>query len=113
MHNLLEILILTLRNFIKLPTLRYLGICNVLYLWNIGFRAIPPSEQIKLDEIRYNYSSYHCTLCLSSHPQVDLVPFNTPAEGLRAPSHMPPFLAIAKFLYDHILHTLTEKHYGV
>ena len=28
--NLLEILILMLKNFTKLPVLRYLGICNVL-----------------------------------------------------------------------------------
>ena len=28
-----------LRNFTKLPILRYLGICNVLYIWHI--RAIP------------------------------------------------------------------------
>ena len=33
MHNLLEILILTLRNFTKLPVLRYLGICNVLHTY--------------------------------------------------------------------------------
>ena len=32
MYNLLEILILTLRNFTKLPVLRYLGTCNVLYM---------------------------------------------------------------------------------
>ena len=31
MHNLLEILILTLRKFTKLPVLRYLDICNVLF----------------------------------------------------------------------------------
>ena len=37
--NLLEILTLTLRNFIKLPVLRYLGICNVLCIWSV--RAFP------------------------------------------------------------------------
>ena len=31
MHNLLEILIFTLRNFIKLPIWRYSDICNVLH----------------------------------------------------------------------------------
>ena len=30
--NLLEIPILTLSNFIKLPVSRYLGMCNVLYI---------------------------------------------------------------------------------
>ena len=39
MHNLLGILIFTLKNFIKLPILRYLGICNVLHVWHI--QAIP------------------------------------------------------------------------
>ena len=31
--NLLEILTLTLKIFTKLPVLRYLGVCNVLYIW--------------------------------------------------------------------------------
>ena len=30
---------MTLTNFINLPVLRYLGICNVLYIWSV--RAIP------------------------------------------------------------------------
>ena len=44
--NLLEILILTLRNFINLPVLRYLGICNVLCIW--GVRAIPTYRVYRL-----------------------------------------------------------------
>ena len=32
-QNLLEILIFTLRNSTKLPVLRYLGVCNVLHIW--------------------------------------------------------------------------------
>ena len=39
MHNLLEILNFTLKNFTKLPILRYSGICNVLHIWHI--QAIP------------------------------------------------------------------------
>ena len=46
MHNLLKILIFTLRNFTKLPILRYLGICNVLYIWHI--RAIPTYRVYRL-----------------------------------------------------------------
>ena len=46
MHNLLEILIFTLRNFTKLPILRYLGICNVLHIWHI--RAIPTYRLYRL-----------------------------------------------------------------
>ena len=46
MHNLLEILIFTLRNFTKLPVLRYLGICNVLHIWHI--RAIPTYRVYRL-----------------------------------------------------------------
>ena len=42
--NLLEILILILTNFIKLPVLRYLGFCNVLYIWSI--RAIPTYNRV-------------------------------------------------------------------
>ena len=46
--DLLEILILTLSNFIKLPVLRYLGICNVLYniIWSV--RAIPTYKVYRL-----------------------------------------------------------------
>ena len=44
--NLLEILIFTFRNFTKLPILRYLGICNVLYIWHI--RAIPTYRVYRL-----------------------------------------------------------------
>ena len=33
---------MTLINFTKLPILRYLGICNVLYIWHI--RVIPTLE---------------------------------------------------------------------
>ena len=46
MHNLLKILIFTLRNFTKLPILRYLGICNILYIWHI--RAIPTYRVYRL-----------------------------------------------------------------
>ena len=46
MRNLLEILIFTLRNFTKLPILRYLGICNVLHIWHI--RAIPTYRVYRL-----------------------------------------------------------------
>ena len=46
MHNLLEILIFTLRNFTKLSILRYLGICNVLHIWHI--RAIPTYRVYRL-----------------------------------------------------------------
>ena len=44
--NLLEILIFTLKNFTKLPILRYLGICNVLYISHIG--AIPTYRVYRL-----------------------------------------------------------------
>ncbi|MCG8621770.1 MAG: hypothetical protein MJE68_07200, partial [Proteobacteria bacterium] len=44
--NLLEILIFTLRNFTKLPILRYLGICNVLHIWHIW--AIPTYRVYRL-----------------------------------------------------------------
>ena len=46
MHNLLEILIFTLRNFTKFPILRYFGICNVLHIWHI--RAIPTYRVYRL-----------------------------------------------------------------
>ena len=46
MYNLLEILIFTLKNFTKLPILRYLGICNVLHIWHI--RAIPTYRVYRL-----------------------------------------------------------------
>ena len=46
MQNLLEILIFTLRNFTKLPILRYLGIFNVLHIWHI--RAIPTYRVYRL-----------------------------------------------------------------
>ena len=46
MHNLLEILIFILRNFTKLPILRYLGICSVLHIWHI--RAIPTYRVYRL-----------------------------------------------------------------
>ena len=49
MHNLLEILIFTLKNFTKLPILRYLGICNVLHIWHI--RAIPTYRVYRLYDI--------------------------------------------------------------
>ena len=49
MHNLLEILILTLRKFTKLPVLRYFGICNVLYIWHI--RVIPTYGVYRLYDI--------------------------------------------------------------
>ena len=52
MHNLLEILIFTLRNFTKLPILRYLGICNVLHIWHI--RAIPTYRVYRLYDIISN-----------------------------------------------------------
>ena len=39
LDNLLEILILTLRNFTKVPVFRYLGVCNVLRIWSVP--AIP------------------------------------------------------------------------
>ena len=51
MHNLLEILIFTLRNFTKLPILRYLGICNVLHIWHI--RAIPTYRVYRLYDIHW------------------------------------------------------------
>ena len=41
--DLLEILILSLRNFTKLPVLRYLGIFNVLYI-----RIIPTYRVCRL-----------------------------------------------------------------
>ena len=50
LDNLLEILIFTLRNFTQLPILRYLDICNVLYIWHI--RAIPTYRVYQL------YDSY-------------------------------------------------------
>ena len=53
MHNLLEILIFTLRNFTKLPILRYLSICNVLHIWHI--RAIPPYRVYRLYDNSYMY----------------------------------------------------------
>ena len=46
MHNLLEILILILRKFTKLPVLRYLDVCNILYIWSI--RAIPTHRVYRL-----------------------------------------------------------------
>ena len=49
MHNLLEILIFTLRNFTKLPILRYLGIYNVLHIWHI--RAIPTHYRVYTDSV--------------------------------------------------------------
>ena len=36
LDNLQEILILTLRNFIELPVLRYLGVCNVLHIMGVS-----------------------------------------------------------------------------
>ena len=41
MHNLLEIPIFILKNVIKLSVLRYLSICNVLYIYVWNIRAIP------------------------------------------------------------------------
>ena len=61
MHNLLVILIFTLRNFTKLPILRYLGICNVLHIWHI--RAIPTSRVYRLYDTNY-------IKCVPSHQQV-------------------------------------------
>ena len=60
MHNLLEILIFTLRNFTNVPILRYLGICNVLHIWHI--RAIPTYRVYRLyDNIDCtNQPHYHC-----------------------------------------------------
>ena len=55
MHNLLEILILTLRNFINFPILRYLGICNVLCIWSV--RAIPTYRVYRLYD-----SLWHCQM---------------------------------------------------
>ena len=49
MHNLLEILILTLWKFTKLPVLRYLVICNVLHIWHI--RVIPTYRVYRLYDI--------------------------------------------------------------
>ena len=46
LDNLLEILIFILRNFTKLPVLRYLDICNVLHIWHI--RAIPTYRVYRL-----------------------------------------------------------------
>ena len=46
LDNLLEILIFTLENFIKLLVLRYLGVCNVLHIWHI--RAIPTYSLLTL-----------------------------------------------------------------
>ena len=45
----MEILIFTLKNFTKLPVLRYLGICNVLYIWHI--QAIPTYRVYRLYDI--------------------------------------------------------------
>ena len=50
LDNFLEILILTLRSFTKLPVLRYLGICNVLYIWHI--RVIPTYRVYRLYDSR-------------------------------------------------------------
>ena len=61
MHNLLEILIFTLRNFTKLPVLRYLGICNVLHIWHI--RAIPTYRVYRLYD-------YHCGCGMFSRMRV-------------------------------------------
>ena len=36
MHNLLEIMTFTVKNFTKLPVLRYLGVCNVLHCTYMG-----------------------------------------------------------------------------
>ena len=52
MHNLLEILIFTLRNFTKLPVVRYFGICNVLHIWHIW--VIPTYRVYRL----YDYYKY-------------------------------------------------------
>ena len=60
MHNLLEILIFTLRNFTKLPILRYLGICNVLYMWHI--RAIPTYRVYRLYDIYIYIFIYLCVI---------------------------------------------------
>ena len=46
---MLEIPIFTLRNFTKLPILRYLGICNVLDIWHIW--AIPTYRVYRLYDI--------------------------------------------------------------
>ena len=62
MHNLLEILILTLTKFTKLPVLRYLVICNVLYIWHI--RVIPTYRVYRLydiNECRVSAYSHFCT----------------------------------------------------
>ena len=55
MHNLLVILIFTLRNFTKLPVLRYLGIYNVLHIWHI--RTIPTCRVYRLYDTRASGSS--------------------------------------------------------
>ena len=44
--HLLEILILTLKNFIRTPVLRYLGICYVSYIWSVW--AIPTYRVYRL-----------------------------------------------------------------
>ena len=61
MHNLLEILILVLRKFTKLPVLRYLCICNVLYIWHI--RVIPTYRVYQL----YDYISGACDSTITWH----------------------------------------------
>ena len=53
--NLVEILILTLRNFIKLRVLRYLGICNVLCICSVW--AIPTYRVYRLYD-----SLWHCQM---------------------------------------------------
>ena len=62
MHNLLEILIFTLRNFTKLPIL---SICNVLHIWHI--RAIPTYRVYRLYDYCYNFLKlkymYRCMVC--------------------------------------------------
>ena len=59
MHNLLDILIFTLRNFTKLPILRYLGICNVLHIWHI--QAIPTYRVYQLYD---KHSESKGTVCV-------------------------------------------------
>ena len=60
MQNLLEILILTLRKFIKLPVLRYLGICNVLYIWHIW--VIPTYRDSMIHNVNI-HNNTHIHMC--------------------------------------------------
>ena len=93
MHNLLEILIFTLRNFTKLHILRYLGICNVLHIWYI--RAIPTYRVYRLYD---NYYAQHDNNIIIKQLYINLraAPSSTQSEPSEA-----PYLLLANRRYIH------------